>query len=261
MTMATTRAGSTPVAVRRDLKRTARITGLFYLCLALTGLLGSVVVRAQIFAADNPNDTLSNLMEHEWLARLYIVLEMGVVLTQALTAVWFYRLFRAVDAFAAGLLAAFGMVNAVAIMGSAAMLATALDAADDASLAAAGGTAATVQLLYVASGHLWGVAAMFFGLWLMPMGWLAVRSRWLPRLLGWILVAGGVGYLVSAFVSYLFPDADLINTLLIVPSTIGELWIIGYLIIVGVHERAPAPETAVQVTPVGPEAPLEVARP
>jgi len=33
------------------------------------------------------------------------------VLTQALTALWFYRLFRGVDTVAAGALAAFGMVN------------------------------------------------------------------------------------------------------------------------------------------------------
>ena len=53
---------------------------------------------------------------------------------------------------------------------------------------------------------------------------------------------GGIGYLVSAFVSYLFPNADLIAGLLTVPATIGEIWIMGYLIIVGVHDHAPAPE-------------------
>ena len=94
------------------------------------------------------------------MARLGIVLELGIVLTQALAAVWFYRLFRSVDTFAAGLVAVFGMVNAVAILGSAALLATALDVADDRSLAVSGGAAATVQLLYVISGHLWGVGGL-----------------------------------------------------------------------------------------------------
>lgn len=244
MCLTAARADSPPHAVWRDLIRTARITGLFYLGLALTGLLGTVIVRAQLFVTDDPSATLSNLVEDEWLARVYILLEMGVVLTQALTAMWFYRLFRSIDTFAAGSLAAFGLVNAVAILCSAAILATALEVADDASLTVSGGTAATVQLLYVASGHLWGVAAMFFGLWLLPMGWLVVRSQWLPRPLGWVLIAGGVGYLVSAFVSYLLPDADLISSLLVVPSTIGELWIIGHLLIVGVRERAAAPMIA-----------------
>ncbi len=232
---------SAPDVIGADLQRTALTTGLLYLGLAITGILGSLLVRAQLFADNDPHRTLSNLMEHEWLARVGIAMELGIALFQALTAVWFYRLFRSVGTFAAGSLAAFGMVNAVAIIGSAALLATALEVADDPSLAVTGGAAATVQLLYVASGHLWGVAAMFFGLWLVPMGWLVVRSRWMPQPLGWILVAGGIGYLISPFVSYLFPSADLISGLLTIPSIVGELWIMGYLIIVGVHDHARRP--------------------
>jgi hypothetical protein len=57
--------------------------------------------------------------------------------------------------------------------------------------------AATVQLLHVGSGHLWAVVGMFFGLWLIPMGRLVVRFLRLLRALGWIPVAGRVGYLVS----------------------------------------------------------------
>jgi hypothetical protein len=242
--MTTTTTVESPAdVIRPDLHRTARTTGLLYLGLALTGLLGFMTVRNQLFIADDPVATLSNLRAHEWLARAGIVLEMGVVLTQALTAMWFYRLFRSVDAFAAGSIAVFGMVNAVAILGSAGLLATALDAALDPSLASAGGAASTVQLLYVASGHLWGVGAMFFGLWLIPMGWLVLRSRWMPQPLGWILIVGGVGYLLSAFVGYLFPEADLVAQLMTAPATIGEFWILGYLIVRGVrpHTSAPAP--------------------
>ena len=235
---------SAPEAVGADLRRMARTTGLLYLGLAVTGLLGSVVIRAQLFADDDPAGTLANLTDDEWLARAGIAVELGIVVFQALTAVWFYRLFRSVDTFAAGSLAAFGMVNAVAIMISAAMLATALEVSDDTSLAAPGGAAATVQLLYVVSGHLWGVAGTFFGLWLIPMGWLVIRSRWLPRLLGWLLIVGGAGYVISAFVSYLVAGADLVAGLLIVPATIGELWIIGYLIVIGVRDHPSPPEGA-----------------
>ena len=45
-----------------------------------------------------------------------IRLELGIVLFQALAAIWFARLFRETDAFAAGALALFGMVNAVVIL-------------------------------------------------------------------------------------------------------------------------------------------------
>lgn len=229
MTMTNAGASSPPDVIGLELKRTARTTGLLYLGFFITGIVGSLVIRGQLLA-DDAQDTLSNLVQDESLARAGIALELGIVLAQALTALWFYRLFRSVDGFAAGSLAVFGMVNAVAILGSAALLATALDVADDASLTVPGGAAATVQLLYAASGHLWGVAAVFFGLWLIPMGWLVVHSRWLPRPLGWILVVGGVGYLVSAFAGYVFPDADVVTSLLTVPATVGEVGIMGYLI-------------------------------
>jgi Domain of unknown function (DUF4386) len=216
---------------------TARTTGLLYLGLAVTGALGYQLVRGQLYVAHDPRGTLSNLVEHTSLARVGIVLELSIVLTQALAAVWFYRLFRSVDTFAAGLIAAFGMVNAVAILGSAAVLATALDVSDDKSLAVSGSAAATVQLLYVISGHLWGVGGLFFGLWLIPMGWLVVRSRWLPRALGQLLMVGGVGYVLSTFVDYVFADAGLAAGLLTVPATIGELWMVGYLLIRGVRDH------------------------
>ena len=233
-----TRPGSTSAVIGPGLSRTARTTGLLYLGLAVTGALGYQLVRGLLYVADDPGATLSNLVEHTATARLGIVLELAIVLTQALAAVWFYRLFRSVDSFAAGLIAVFGMVNAAVILSSAAVLATALDVADDSSLAVSGGAAATVQLLYVISGHLWGVGGLFFGLWLIPMGWLAVHSGWLPRVLGQLLMLGGMGYVLSTFVSYVFANADLAAGLLTVPATIGELWIVGYLIVFGVREHA-----------------------
>jgi len=105
-------------------------------------------------------------------------------------------------------------------------------------LAVSGGAAATAQLLYVVSGHLWGVGGLFFGLWLIPMGWLVVRSQWLPHLLGQLLMVGGVAYVVSTFVSYIFANADVAVGLLTVPATIGELWIVGYLVIFGIRNHS-----------------------
>jgi Domain of unknown function (DUF4386) len=250
MTTKTTPVGVAPDVTETHLVSTARVTGLLYLAFFITGILGSLVVRGQLFAADDAQATLTNLLDHESLAQVGIALELSIVLTQALTAVWFYRLFNSIDRLAAGSLAAFGLVNAVAILTSAALLATALDAATNASLSIAGDRASTVQLLYVVSGHVWGVAALFFGLWLLPMGWLVLRSRWMPQALGWTLIAGGLGYTLSAFFTYLVPSADLVSQLLTVPSIVGEVWITGYLIIFGIRRHTPAHDpVTVFVTP------------
>jgi hypothetical protein len=210
---------------------------MLYLALALTGVLGFLLVRPQLLT-DEPTVTLTTLTDQESLARLGIALELGVVVTQALTAVWFYRLFRHVDSVAAATLAAFGLVNATVILGSAASLATAVDLALD----PVGDAAGQVRLLIGLSANLWGVGALFFGLWLVPMGLLALRAG-MPRPLGWLLFTGGVGYLLSAFVAYLAPGAQPVADVLIIPATIGEFWMIGYLLHGGVF-RKPGTATA-----------------
>ena len=144
---------------------TARTTGLLYLALALTGLVGFLVLRPQVFT-DDAAATVAELVEHESVARLVVALELGVVVAQALVAVWFYRLFRSVDAVAAGALAAFGLVNATAILVSAASLATALGLALD----PIGDATGQVHLLVGLSDNLWVAGGLFFGLWLVPMG-------------------------------------------------------------------------------------------
>lgn len=226
--------------------RTARITGAWYLGLAITGILGFLLVRPAIYVEGDAAATLANLQEKEALAHLGVMLEMGIVVTQALAAVWFYKLFREVRNVAGVSVAAFGLINAVAIMASAVFLATAVAVAQDGSLAPAGDAAATVGVLAQLSTDAWGVGALFFGLWLIPMGWTAIATARFPRALGWILVIGGAGYMLSSFVDYGFasPPSLLVDSLAF-PATIGEFWMIGYLLLRGIR-----PETGVVSSPV-----------
>lgn len=230
---------ATPVAppagtARPELVRTARATGLLYLGVAVTGGLAFLGIRGQVFVEGDPAATLAHLVDNEGLARLGVVLEIGLVLTQVLCALWFFRLFRSVDAFAAGCIAVFGAINAVAIMVSAALLGTALDVAGGA-LDDPASAAETVQLLYVMSANVWSVAGIFFGLWLIPMGWLARRSGWMPAALGWVLVAGGIGYILGTFATYALPSAGGASDILASPAAVGELWMVGYLLVIGIR--------------------------
>jgi hypothetical protein len=226
--------------------RTARITGLAYLGLAITGLLAYLLVRDQIYAPDDAARTAANLIAHERLARLGSVIDIAVVLTQAVTAVWFWKLFRPVHPVAAGSVAAFGLVNCVLILVAGAFSATALDVALRADTAAA----AQVQLLYDLDAATLSLAGLFFGLWLVPMGWLAARSGYMPRSLGRLLVAGGVGYVLSVVFAALLPDLPGLAYALTVPATAGELWMVGYLLIRGVSagERPPSPALGASLT-------------
>lgn len=217
----------------RELVRTARTTGLFYLGMCVTAVFGYLTIRGQIFNPDDAAATLNHLIERETLARLGIAMELGTATFMALTGLWFYRLFRSVDAFMAVAVMVLGAFNVLGLFGSTAFLATALNVALDPSLSGA----ATTQLMYVVSGNFWEVATVFAGLWLIPMGLLVLRSRWMPRLMGWLLITGGVGYVLRAFIVYLAPDAASIADVLVWP-TVSEFWMTGYLLVKGVRRRA-----------------------
>lgn len=211
---------------------TARTTGLLYLAMAIAAVPGFLVLRPMLHDPGSASATLANLVADEGLARLGIALELALVVAQTLTALWFFRLFRPVDSFAAAALATFAAINAVAVLGSAAGLATALDAA-------LAGDADGAQLMYGLSGNMWGAGAVFFGLWLLPMGLLALRSG-MPRALGWLLLAGGAGYVVSALLAYLAPGAAPVGDALTYLATVGEFWMIGTLLWIGLRRRPSA---------------------
>lgn len=220
------------------------MTALWYLGLAITGALGFLLVRGSIYVDGDPGATATNLVENEGLARLGSAFDLGIVITQTFAALWFYRLFRHVDSFAAAALAALGLVNAVAIMIATAFSATALAVAIGDTPAPGGDSEATAQLLYALNDATWSVGAVFFGLWLMPMGYLVLKSGTMPPLLGWVLLAGGLCYVLSAYVGFLFAGSGGVEDLLALPATVGEIWIIGYLLIRGMRLPNPVPDAA-----------------
>ena len=97
---------------------------------------------------------------------------------------------------------------------------------------------------------MWGVGGLFFGLWLIPMGWCVLRTGWMPRALGWILIAGGIGYVLSPFIRYL-ADLPSVAEAIALPASVGELWMVGYLLVRGVRRHAlnEAPSTGRTPTP------------
>ena len=185
---------------------------------------------------DDAAATIANLVEQESLGRLVIALELGIVVTQALVAVWFYRLFRSVDSVTAGALTAFGLVNATVILVSAAVLRNGARAG-----AGSTGDALARSTSSSASARTCGASAACYS----GSGW----CRWVcwcsavpasPVLWGGLLLGGGVGYVLSAFVAYLAPGAQLVADVLTFPATMGEVWMIGYLLHGDVFRGPPA---------------------
>ena len=180
----------------KDLRSTAPATGLAYLGLAVAGAIGFLLVRGRLYEPDEALTTAANLVEHQTLARIGVTADLAVVLTQSLVALSFFKLFRPVNSLAAGAIAAFGFMNAAAVLVATMFSSTALTVALDRSGPALD-RATTAQLLYDLNDAGWSLGSLFFGLWLIPMGWLARHSGYMPRTLGGILIIGGIGYILS----------------------------------------------------------------
>ena len=209
----------------------ARTTGIWYLLLAISGMLGFLFLHPRVYVAD-PQQTVMNLVEGETLARLRLLAEFAIIFTQALTAIWFYRLFRDSNEWAALATAIWGTVNAVVIMFSAIAMGVAIETA--LSSLDMEVKVAHIDLLTGLMSNAWGIGSLFFGLWLIPMGYIITSSKRMPIWLGRILIIGGVGYVLSACINYAGISGSWVGTLTI-PATIGEFWIIGYLLIFGIR--------------------------
>lgn len=206
-----------------------------YLSLAISGALGYLVIRGQLYDPADAAATAANLIEHQTLARVGIIADLAIVISQAVVALLFYKLFRHVDSLLATALAAFGFMGAASILVATVFSATAIRGSGE------GSPDVSAQTLYELSESAWGIGGISFGLWLIPMGWLVLRTATMPRPLGWILIAGGVGYLLSTAVTFLAPDATEITEALTAHATIGEVWMIGYLMTRNIDPMATAP--------------------
>lgn len=78
------------------------------------------------------------------------------------------------------------------------------------------------------------VNEIFWGLWLFPFGVLVMRSRFLPRILGVLLIANCFAYVAAILISLLLPSYANVVFRAILPALLGELWIMLWLLIKGV---------------------------
>ena len=69
---------------------------------------------------------------------------------------------------------------------------------------------------------------------IIPLGYIITSSKRMPIWLGRTLIAGGIGYLISTSINYIGIESPLISYLTL-PATVGEFWMIGYLLIFGIR--------------------------
>lgn len=95
------------------------------------------------------------------------------------------------------------------------------------------------------------VASIFWGLWLFPFGMLVIRSGFIPRVLGVLLMIAGVGYLASSFATLVLPQYAPLVTQVLAPLQFGELPIIFWLLIWGAKTNPAAAPIASELRASG----------
>ena len=83
------------------------------------------------------------------------------------------------------------------------------------------------------------IAQIFFGIWLLPLGYLVFKSGFLPRILGILLIADGFAMLMWFFQFFFLPDYQAITTVCLTVSLIAEGLFCLWLLIRGVKDRTP----------------------
>jgi Domain of unknown function (DUF4386) len=222
-------------------KHLARIAGVFYLLVGIFGGFAQGFVYPKIYVAGDAAATAANLVANSGLVRLGVVADFFDNVTWVLLALILFGLLKHVNKSAARAMVVLVAIGAGITMLNAVFefegLRIATGAVSFGAIGAGGSNA--VALLFVDAQH-YGllIAQIFFGLWLVPLGYLAYRSRLFPRALGVALIVGAACYLVDTLAAFLVPDlGKAIHGYITIPSAIAEVSMLVYLLVIGVNTK------------------------
>jgi hypothetical protein len=219
-------------------KRLARFAGVLYLLIGILGGFAQGFVYPRMYVAGDAATTAGNLIANAGLVRLGVVADFFDNTIWIFLALVLYRLLKGVNKSAAR-----AMVVLVAIGASITMLNAVFEfeglrvATGAVNLAGFGAARSNALALLLLDAQHYGllIASIFFGLWLVPLGYLAYRSGWFPKALCVGLIVGGAGYLVNVLAAFLVPDVGkAISGYVTIPSAIAEVSMVIYLLVIGV---------------------------
>lgn len=213
-----------------------RRTGLLYLLVSIPGAFALVYVPSKVIVHGNPTATINNIAASESLFRLGIGAELISQALFILVALALYELLKGVNQRHAALMvilivasipiAFLNELNAIAtlVLVHGAGLLSLFDKAQRDALA---------MLFFNLHGHGFDIAGIFWGLWLFPLGLLVYRSRFIPRILGVLLIANCFTYVINSLTSLVLPAYEDIVSRWMMPFQFGELLFMLWLLIMG----------------------------
>lgn len=218
---------------------TARIAAVLCLIDVVAAAFAEFFVRGKLIVSSDAAITATNILAHQTLYRSGAAAWLVALAADAAAAVIFYDLLRPVSK-TLSLLMAFFRLMFVAIMGVNSLNFFAPLTLLQGSPCLAVFKTDQLQALTLVAHNLFNmgydVSMVFWGIHIIVMGWLIVRSLFLPRILGALLVVGGLCYLISSFADFLKPRlGSALGMYIVVPGALAELLLMLWLLVIGIN--------------------------
>lgn len=225
-----------------NFKKTARLAGLFWLLVAITAGFSLGYVRPRMIVTGDAAATANNIMANESLFRVAIASYIFSQIFSLFFGLTVFRLFRGVNKTWTNVALSSMLVSvAVAVINTVNNIAALLVLSKADYLNAFGQeqlNAMTMVFLRLNNAGL-GFSELFFGLYLVSFALLIIRSEFIPKIFGILLIIGGLAFAVNTFTKLLLPQfyPATFTQLTMFANAIGGIPIIFWLLIKGVKEE------------------------
>ena len=223
-------------------KKTARKAGLLYLVIVLTGIFSLGYVPSKLIVWDNPSSTFHNIVSSELLFRLGIFGGLLCYTFFLFLPVVLYKLLKPVNEKYAKLMVLLAIVSVPISFINIQNKFTILSLISNPDYLKIFSTdQLQSQVLFYLNQYESGIriVSIFWGLWLFPFGYLVLKSGFLPKILGILLMLGCLGYLIN-FVGYSLVSNYSkigISSYISLPASLGEIGTCLWLLIMGAKDN------------------------
>jgi hypothetical protein len=213
----------------------ARIAGALYLIITACALFAYLYVRDKVIVADDMTRTAANFLAHEQLYRSGFAAAVIVVICNLPMGLILFELLKVVNPLLAKLALVFitasATIEAVNLFNYIEPLFT-FTLPEYVSAFEAPQLQALARGPIRMFGYAFSVSLTFFGVFCALIGILIFRSRFLPAILGLLMIVAGVTYWINSFRLFLALPIPYVQWVTLIAELSLALW----LLVVGVNE-------------------------
>jgi hypothetical protein len=217
-----------------------RFAGLLYVLISIPGIFALIYVPGKLIVHGNATATASNIAAHETLFRLGIAANLISQILFMWVALALYDLLKGVNRRQAALMLTLIVVPVPIVLLNELNAIAALilvRGADFLSIFEKPQRDSLAMLFLNLHSYGFDITAIFWGLWLFPLGLLVYRSGFIPRLLGVLLMLNSFTFPVNSFTSLLLPQYENIVSRWMKPLSFAELLFMFWLLIMGAKPK------------------------